>query len=324
MRKKVTVAIATYNMAVYLREAIDSALAQDYPDFEVLVIDDGSTDETRKVVKSYGRRVRYHYQENGGVAEAYNKAFDLAKGEYIHHLDADDALTPDAIRRLATLLDGYPSAGLAYADALVTDSSGHVTGERRAPSSFSGQQLIPSEEAFRELLHGCHIATSTVMLRKSVLKTVTPFRQKAVPGEDWDMWLRVAAASDLAHIPLLACYYRIHSASITSRYSATSVLRSHLYTLDTIFGNPQFRYAQLRDYAYACLNRTVARVAARSRDRTVFAREMRDALLRKPSIAFELDTLKVINEGLKSLVPAPVLDAGKRVRRGLGDRVVAR
>lgn len=322
--KKVTIAIATYNMAVFLREAIDSALAQDYPDFEVIVIDDGSTDETREVVKSYGKRVRYHHQENGGVAVAYNKAFELARGEYIHHLDADDVLTPGTIRRLATLLDGYPSAGLAYADSLVMDAGGKVTGERRAPHSFSGRQLIPSEEAFKELLHGCHITTSTVMLRKSILEKVTPFRQKAVPGEDWDMWLRVAAAADLVHIPFLACYYRIHGSSITSRYTAKAVLESHLYTLDTIFGNPTFRYGHLRDYAYACLSRTVARVAARSRDRAAFARELRDAIARKPSIVLEAETLKVLNEGLKSLVPAPLISAGKRVKQGLGDRVAVR
>jgi glycosyltransferase involved in cell wall biosynthesis len=323
MTKKITVAIAAYNMAGYLPDAIDSALKQDYPRLEVLVVDDGSTDETREVIRSYGRRVRYHRQENGGVATAYNKALALARGEYVHFLDADDILTQGVILRLADLLDRYPSTGLAYADAIVTDGAGKVTGERRAPDSFSGRHVIPSAEAFRQLLHGCHITTSAVMLRKSALKNVAPFRQKAVPGEDWDMWLRVAAAFDIAHIPFLGCYYRVHGSSITSAYDVKSVLRSHRYTLDTIFGDPAFRYQEMREYAYACLNRTLASVAARSRDRSEFAREMRDAIARRPSILFETDTVKVVGEGLKSFVPASLLSVGKRVRSGLLDRVAA-
>jgi glycosyltransferase involved in cell wall biosynthesis len=315
--KKVTVAIATYNMAGYLREALDSALAQDHPDFEVVVLDDGSTDETRQVVRSYGRRVRYHWQDNSGVAVAYNRLLELAKGDYVHHLDADDILTPGALRRLANVLDGYPSAGLAYGDSLVTDSKGRVTGTRPAPPSFAGRMLIPSEEGFKSLLNGCHITTSAVMLRKSVLKNVTPFRQKAVPGEDWDMWLRVAAAYDIGHVPFSACYYRVHGTSITSAYTARGVLRSHLFTLDTIFGNPTFRYGYLRDYAYSSLERTVARVAARSGDRGRFVAEMRNAIVRRPGIVLEAETLSVLGEAVKSLVPNPVLEAGKRVRNGL-------
>jgi hypothetical protein len=187
-----------------------------------------------------------------------------------------------------------------------------------------GRQLVNSEDAFKELLHGCHITTSAVMLRKSVLKRVTPFRQKAVPGEDWDMWLRVAAAYDVAHIAFSACYYRVHGTSITSGYNAEAVLRSHLFTLDTIFGNPAFRYAHLRDYAYACLERTVARVAARSRDRGGFLREMQRALVRKPAILFEGETLGVLAEGLKAFAPRGVIAAGKRARRGLAAKVEAR
>ena len=184
---KVTVAIASYNMANYLPAAIDSALAQDHDDVEVLVVDDGSTDETHEVASRYGRRVRYVYQENAGVASAYNRALELAKGEYVHFLDADDVLTPSTVGRLAELLDESPNAGLAYGDALVMDAGGEVYGSRVAPASFGGRRLIPSAEAFKGLLRGCHITTSAVMIRKSVLDKVTPFRQKSVPGEDWDM-----------------------------------------------------------------------------------------------------------------------------------------
>jgi len=320
---KVTVAIASYNMASYLPAAIDSALAQDHDDVEIVVVDDGSTDDTREVVSRYRRKVRYEYQENAGVANAYNRALELAKGEYVHFLDADDVLTPSTVDRLAGLLDESPSAGLAYGDALVMDAGSKVYGTRVAPGAFTGRRLISSGEAFKELLRGCHITTSAVMIRKSVLGKVTPFRQKAVPGEDWDMWLRVAAEYDMVHLPISACYYRVHDASITSAYTVERVMRSHLYTLDTIFGNPTFRYAHLRDYAYACLDRTIARVAARARERRRFIGELRNALVRQPSIALEGATVATVLEGLKTMVPAPVIRAGKRLRGGIATRMVS-
>lgn len=320
---KVTVAIGTYNMANYLAEAIDSALAQDHDDIEVVVVDDGSTDETRGVVRRYGRKVRYVYQENGGVASAYNRALALAKGDYVHFLDADDVLTPSTIDRLAGLLDESPSAGMAYGDALVVDAAGKVYGTRVAPDSFTGRRLIPSAEAFKELLRGCHITNSAVMIRKSVLDRIPPFRPKAVPGEDWDLWLRVAAEYDVLHLPISACYYRVHNASITSAYTVESVMRSHLYALDTIFGNPTFRYAHLRGYAYACLDRTIARVAARARERRRFFGELRNALVRQPSIALEGATLAAVGEGLKSMLPEPLIRAGKQLRGGIVTRMVS-
>ena len=320
---KVTVAIAAYNMARYLPESIDSALAQNYRDVELLVVDDGSTDDTKTVVRQYGKGVRYHYQANAGVANAYNRALALAKGEYVHFLDADDVLTPDVTDRLAQLLDDFPGAGLAYGDALVMDGGGNVYGTRTAPASFNGRRLIPSAEAFKELLRGCHITTSAVMLRKSALTCVAPFRQKAVPGEDWDMWLRVAAEYDIVHLPIYACYYRVHGESITSAYTVERVMRSHVYTLDTIFGQPTFRYARLREYAYACLDRTIARVAARARERRRFLGELRNAIFRRPGIALEGDTLATVVEGLKSMVPAPVIRAGKKMRNGIATKVVS-
>ena len=320
---KVTVAIATYNMANYLTAAIDSALAQDQDDVEIVVVDDGSTDDTREVVSRYGRKVRYAYQENAGVANTYNRALELAKGDYVHFLDADDVLTPSVLRRLAALLDESPSAGLAHGEALVMDAGGKVCGTRAAPASYDGRRVIPSAEAFKELLRGCHITTSALMLRKSVLGKVTPFRQKSVPGEDWDMWLRVSAEYDVAHLPISACYYRVHDASITSAYTVERVMRSHLYTLDTIFGNPTFRYAHLRNYAYACLDRTIARVAARARERGRFVAELRKALVRQPSIALEGATVATLVEGLKAMVPTPVIEAGKRLSGGIATRMIS-
>ena len=137
------------------------------------------------------------------------------------------------------------------------------------------------------------------------------------------MWLRVSAEHDGAHLPISACYYRVHDSSITSAYTVEQVVRSHLYTLDTIFGNPTFRYAHLRNYAYACLDRTIARVAARARERGRFVAELRKALVRQPSIALEGATVATLVEGLKAMVPTPVIEAGKRLSGGIATRMVS-
>lgn len=312
--RKVSVLIATYNMAEYLPLAIDSALRQDYPDFEIVVVDDGSTDSTPAVAAAYGDRIRYHRQANTGVAGAYNTLLNLAGGDYLHHLDADDLLLPGALRRLAALLDDNPSVGLAYGAALVIDSNGRVYDRRHTPRWIEKQRIVPSAGAFKELLHGCHITTSTVMMRRSVLETVTSFQSDCVPGEDWDMWMRVAAQYDLAYEPETIAHYRVHPTSITAGYTVDRVLASHENTLARIFSDPAFRYAPLRGYAFACLDRTVALTAARLRDRRMFARRLASALRKSPGLLLERETLGVACEGLKTLLPRPLLAAGRKIR----------
>jgi hypothetical protein len=248
------------------------------------------------------------------VAGAYNKLLELARGEYVHHLDADDLLCPGALRKLAALLDGNPGAGLAYGAALVIDSNGLVYDRRHTPRWIEKRRRVPSDKAFRELLNGCHITTSTVMLRRSVLRTVSPFQPLSVPGEDWDMWMRVAAQYDLVYTPETIAHYRIHPTSITSGYTVDRVVASHEYTLGRIFGDPDFRYAHMNGYAYACLDRTVALIAARLRDRGAFARRLAGAIRKHPGFLLERETAGVAYEGLKSLLPRPLLAAGRKLR----------
>jgi glycosyltransferase involved in cell wall biosynthesis len=317
---KVSVVMASYNMARYLPAAIDSALSQDYPDFELVLLDDGSTDGTPDVVRRYGDRLRYHYQPNAGVAQACCRAIDFAGGEYLQLLDADDTLHPGALRCNAAMLDKYPSAALAYGEALVIDEEGRVFDKRTAPRWIARAGLVPSEAAFRELLRGCHITNSTVMVRHSIFDTIAPFQAEAVPGEDWDLWMRIAAEHDLAYTPEPLASYRVHGQSITSGYTVEAVADSHFRTIDRLFNQPDFRYKHLRSYAYACVERTVARVAARLRDRTQFAGYFADALRRCPQLAFEGDTLAVAAEGAKTLLPKPLITAGRTVRRGFSTK----
>jgi glycosyltransferase involved in cell wall biosynthesis len=311
---KVSVLIPTHNMANFLPLALDSALAQDHDDIEIVVVDDGSTDNTAEVIRPYLPHVRYAWQEQQGVAPARNRALELVRGEYVRFLDADDALCPDTLSQQVDLLDRYPAVALVHGPAYIIDSRGKVQGMRRSPFPSDAPTVTPSARSFPQLLRGCDICTSTVMARMTALQRVGPFYQERVPGEDWDVWLRIAAYYDRAYIPRPLAYYRVHQNSATSGYALSSLVTSHVRTLRALFARPDFPYPQLENLAYACLDRTIARVAARLRHRGPFARYLVRALLSQPRLLLEGETWGTLYEGCKLLVPFPALEAVRQLR----------
>jgi O-antigen/teichoic acid export membrane protein/glycosyltransferase involved in cell wall biosynthesis len=311
---RVSIVIPTYNMAKYLPVALESALGQGYPNLDIIVIDDGSTDDTVEVVRPYLPHIRYFRQENQGVPAARNRGLELAQGEYVRFLDADDALCADALFAQAALLNDYPQVALVHGPAHVIDSDGKVRGLRRSPLPSAVATIRPSDRAFIRLLRGCDICTSTVMVRLSALRRVGPFQHKSLPGEDWDMWLRIAAYYDQVYIPKPLAYYRVHQDSITANYNLASFLDSHLHTLRTLFARSDLSYPQLEKLAYACLDRTTALVAARLRQRGPFARYLTRALRSQPRLFLEAETWNTLYEGCKLIVPFPALEAVGRLR----------
>ena len=121
---RISVIVPTYNRARYIRQAIDSVLAQTFQDFEIIVVDDGSTDDTRAVVASYGDKVRYVYTENGGVAHARNVGMTNARGQYFAFLDSDDLFYPYMLETEIRLLDSHPDVGMVYAEMSGFDDDG--------------------------------------------------------------------------------------------------------------------------------------------------------------------------------------------------------
>ena len=124
MSEKVSIIITCYNYAQYLPEAIDSALSQTYPSVEVILVNDGSTDDTDKVAKSYGKQIQYLRQDNHGVVAARNNGAALAKGKYVCFLDADDKLHPNFVQALVRGFDADGGIQLAYCDYELIGESG--------------------------------------------------------------------------------------------------------------------------------------------------------------------------------------------------------
>jgi len=124
--KRISVVIPSYNYARFVREAIDSALAQTYPPLEVIVVDDGSTDATPEVLASYGDRIRVIRQRNEGVARARNAGIATARGDYVAFLDADDVWHPRKLELQIARFDGDPSLGLVHCGVEMFDGDGNT------------------------------------------------------------------------------------------------------------------------------------------------------------------------------------------------------
>ncbi len=203
----VSVIIPTFNRWPMVCESIDSAMAQDYPNFEVIVVDDGSSDETEEELPGrYVDRVRYIRQANQGPSVARNTGIEAAQGEYIAFLDSDDLWLPGKTRAQVAVLEQDPKYAAAYGICLLADADGTPTGEvlGNTARGWSGDN-------FAGVLRLNHIQTSTVMVRRDVLVgTVGLFDEQMLSGQDVDMWPRITMQHLVAFVRRPVALYRVH------------------------------------------------------------------------------------------------------------------
>lgn len=189
-----SVIIPTFNRATLVGQAIRSVLKQQFDDVEIIVVDDGSTDETPQVVAKVGAPVLYVRQENRGAAAARNHGIALAKGQYVAFLDSDDLFLPDKLRIQSAVLDSNPSVGMVYARALIMDEVGTIL-PRHWGGNLSG--WIYPQMLF---MYSSFITTPTVMVRAEVLREIGGFDEKMQVCEDLDLWRRIARRYQIHHV----------------------------------------------------------------------------------------------------------------------------
>jgi glycosyltransferase involved in cell wall biosynthesis len=223
----VSVVIPTYNRAPLLHQTLHSVLDQTRPVDEILVVDDGSTDETAQVVRSFGDRVRYHYQANGNVAAARNKGMALSTGDLICFLDSDDLLLPRALQELESALAAAPTAALAYCRSQTMDAKSRVVDRLWGNEDFV-------DEVWQPMVDGNFIrSTGCALIRRSHLERVGPWDQ-ALPGaEDWDLWLRLAETAPFVRVEEPLFRYRVHGNQLSHdvfrlRCHTFRIYRKHL------------------------------------------------------------------------------------------------
>lgn len=222
----VSVIIPTYNGAAFIVDAVASALAQTYAPVEVIVIDDGSTDDTRKLLEPFAGRIQYVYQRNAGVSAARNRGIVQARGEWIAFLDADDVWLPSKVQRQFDHLEQHPRAGLVHSDAEYLEGTTGVRSRRAKPRElFVGY-------CDRQLLLGNRVVLSSVMIKRSVLETVGHFDENIARSttEDYDLWLRTAREFEFAYVDEPLILYRIHASNASKDVRAMRCYE--LYVLD--------------------------------------------------------------------------------------------
>lgn len=208
---KVSVIIPTYNCAHYLEQAIESAMNQTYRDLEIIVLDDGSTDDTAQVVRKYEANIRYIRQDNRGLPAARNHAIESSSGELIALLDADDWWEPTKLAEQVSILVEDPELCLVYSDLEVVFDDGSII-----PSFLSSRPLAASGYVFDKLLQSGFILPSTVLLRRSYLEQVGMFDESMRSHEDIDLWLRMCQRWRVALVRKSLTHRRQGTANMTS------------------------------------------------------------------------------------------------------------
>lgn len=180
---QVSVIIPTYNRAEMVGEAIESVLNQDFSSFELIVIDDGSTDQTSKVLRSFGRRIRSIRQENKGVSAARNLGICHASGEWIAFLDSDDLWLPGKLTAQVDFFRRNPASLICQTQEIWIRNGRRVNPKHRHEKR-SGMIFEPS-------LALCLVSPSAVMIRRSLFDLVGRFDENLPACEDYDLWLRI-------------------------------------------------------------------------------------------------------------------------------------
>ena len=185
----VSVIIPTYNRAWIIKNAIDSVLAQDYPNLETIVIDDGSDDETPELLSAYKDDIRVLHQENKGVSAARNLGIQNAKGEFIALLDSDDAWDERKLSCQVRFFKEHPNAMICQTEEIWIRN-----GKRVNPKKKHKKQ---SGMIFNASLHLCLVSPSAVMIRKKILDKKGLFNETFPVCEDYDLWLRISRDTEV-------------------------------------------------------------------------------------------------------------------------------
>lgn len=221
MIPRVSVVIPTFNRAALVCEAIESALGQTIKDLEVIVVDDGSTDGTGKVIRDrYDERVKYHYQSNMGRSVARNRGIAAAGGRYLLFLDSDDLLLPRALECEAAYLDAHPDVDVVYTDGYFCDADGQNLSRIAPARPAHCLKNILEDLVISNVILACHSA----MVRRAALDAVGPpyFDEELRGTEDEDLWVRLAAhGCAFAYLDVPTCQYRIHGSN-ASTYDPSS------------------------------------------------------------------------------------------------------
>jgi len=243
------VVIPCYNAAPYLGRALDSVFAQTYRSFYTFVIDDGSTDDPAAVLRPYGDRIFSIRRPHAGQASARNQGIRLSNSPYVAFLDADDEWLPTKLERQIEVLHRDPRIGLVYSDCF-NNADDNTKGSHFARVGTPG-----SGRVFEHFLNRCGVFTPTAVVRRECFNHVGLFNEALPVGEDYNLWLRIAAGWDVAVIPEVLAIRHVTPGSL----SQTTSLDRALSTVITAFEDVMQACPELKPDQRRALRRAIAK-----------------------------------------------------------------
>lgn len=215
----VSVIIPTYNQARFITRAVESVLAQSYSNYELIVVDDGSTDGTQAVLAGYADRLVCLRQEHAERSAARNFGLRHATGRYVAFLDADDTLLPNMLAMQTNYLERHLRTAFVHGYALMADADNHIV----KPEVLMGAPLDSGQTPFASLLVGTSVLIHTALVRRSCLDEVGGFDGSLSGCEDWDLWLRLAARYEVGFTHRPVAVYSVDPANYPARLDRYNV-----------------------------------------------------------------------------------------------------
>ena len=244
---EVSIIIPAYNQDKFIKETLESVLSQTYKNFECIIIDDGSTDNTETVAKKYidGDKIKYFYQENKGLAGARNTGLKLAKGKYIHFLDSDDLICNYFLEHMVEKFNQNKEVDILSCAWVLIDESGRKISSKIGPAK--------SNNYLQDLILQNLFPVHAVMARRNVIDSVGMFNENLSALEDWDMWLRIAMKDySFDKLDEVGVFYRRQKGSMTLDLSRM-IKNLELFLDNLCEKNPEFKKYKKYTYIFQML-----------------------------------------------------------------------
>jgi hypothetical protein len=228
IQSEIDVIVPCYNVEHYVRRALDSVLAQTHQDFWIYAVNDGSTDKTMQILKTYAPRCISTSQAHAGPAAARNRAIRESVSPFIAFIDADDEWLPEKLERQISLLRRNKSLGMVCSHCLISESGSE---ENR---HILVDDVPHSGRLFQHLVRNCFVFTPTVVVRRQCLEEIGLFNEALPVSEDFNLWLRIAARWEIAILPEVLAIVKKRSGSLSAATSAQERLRSGVASLEHV------------------------------------------------------------------------------------------
>jgi glycosyltransferase involved in cell wall biosynthesis len=250
MCELISVVIPTYNRAEVLLDAINSVLSQTYKNFEIIIVDDGSTDNTQEIIKKINdARIKYFYQENSGVSSARNKGIKTANGDYIAFLDSDDLWHPQKLEKQLAIFTKDKNIGLVSCNSLYQTFSGETVFVKKSFAS-NKKEVISYILSYPDKVY---TGTPTLMIKKDCFDKVGYFDEQMSFCEDWDIFFRIALFYEIYFIDEILTYVRVQEDNSTKTGKSEKFGENYKKFLDKAFNNNDLpeNFFSLKKIAYS-------------------------------------------------------------------------